>query len=292
MLEVTHLLRKFGDKVAVNDVSFAVHPGALTGFVGSNGAGKTTTMRMIMGVLATHGGEIQLNGRPVTAEDRRRFGYMPEERGLYPKQRILDQLIYLARLRGMSKSRAKSRAGDLLDVFDLGDRALHSLESLSLGNQQRVQIAAAVITQPDVLILDEPFSGLDPTATDAMAELLGEYAADGVPILFSSHQLDLVERLCERLIILAGGRVVAEGTATELTATDSPRYRLVLGEDAEWLHAFTGIRIIEIHGPTAELELSGATTNELLSAAVKVGPVYEFAPIRASVSDVYREVIG
>ncbi|MGV9664831.1 ABC transporter ATP-binding protein [Nocardia niigatensis] len=292
MLDVAQLLRRFGDEVAVDGVSFTVPGGALTGFVGGNGAGKTTTMRMIMGVLGIHGGEVRWDGRAVTAADRRRFGYMPEERGLYPKQPVLDQLVYLARLRGASASAAKTRATALLDRFELGERGKDKLESLSLGNQQRVQIAAAVIAEPTALILDEPFSGLDPMAVDSMAALLSEYAAQGVPILFSSHQLDLVERLCDRLIILAGGRVVAQGSAAELTETGTTRYRLTLDGDAQWLREFPGVAVIDIEGPTAVLELKDATTDELLSAALARGSVRELAEVRSTVSDIYREAVA
>ncbi|WP_067538476.1 ABC transporter ATP-binding protein [Nocardia crassostreae] len=290
MLEVAHLVRRFGEQVAVNDVSFTVAPGALTGFVGENGAGKTTTMRMIMGVLAVHGGEVRWDGRPVTAADRRTFGYMPEERGLYPKQPVVDQLVYLARLRGMSAAAARVRAGELLRRFDLTERGKDKLESLSLGNQQRVQIAAAMIAEPAALILDEPFSGLDPVAVDSMAELLREYAAQGVPVLFSSHQLDLVERLCDQLVILASGTVVGQGSVEELRAANSTRYRLVLGSDPAWLAGFAGIRVLETNGARALLELDGATTDELLRAALEHGSVRELAEVRPSVAEIYREV--
>lgn len=290
MLEVAHLVRRFGDKVAVDDVSFPVPPGELTGFVGGNGAGKTTTMRMIMGVLAIHGGEVRWQGQPVTVADRRSFGYMPEERGLYPKQPVLDQLVYLARLRGHSAADAKRHAAELLDRFALGERGKDKLESLSLGNQQRVQIAAAVIAEPDVLILDEPFSGLDPVAVDSMAELLREYAAQGVPVLFSSHQLDLVERLCDQLVILAAGRVVGQGAVEELRAAGGTRYRLVLSGDTEWLGGFAGVRVLERNGSGVLLELTGATTDALLSAALAHGSVRELAEVRPSVVEIYREV--
>ncbi|MFX0576314.1 ABC transporter ATP-binding protein [Nocardia nepalensis] len=290
MLEVVHLVRRFGDTVAVNDVSFPVLPGALTGFVGANGAGKTTTMRMIMGVLATHGGEVRWQGRPVTVADRRSFGYMPEERGLYPKQPVLDQLVYLARLRGQSASAAKRRAAELLERFALGDRDKDKLESLSLGNQQRVQIAAAVIAEPAVLILDEPFSGLDPVAVDSMAELLREYAGQGVPVLFSSHQLDLVERLCDQLVILAAGRVVGQGAVDELRGAGGSRYRLVFSGDVGWLGGFAGVRVLETNGSGVLLELTGATTDELLTEALAHGSVRELAEVRPSVSEIYREV--
>ncbi|MFJ4655641.1 ABC transporter ATP-binding protein [Nocardia sp. NPDC088792] len=290
MLEVAHLTRRFGEKVAVDDVSFEVSAGALTGFVGGNGAGKTTTMRMIMGVLAVQGGEIRWKGRVVTAVDRRRFGYMPEERGLYPKQPILDQLVYLARLRGISAADARGRATALLERFELGARGKDKLESLSLGNQQRVQIAAAVIAEPDALILDEPFSGLDPVAVDAMAELLTEYAAKGVPVLFSSHQLELVERLCHQLVILAGGRIVAQGPVERLRAAGRTRYRLVMDGDNGWLTGFAGANLLDTSGSHALLELDGATPDELLRAALAHGSVREFAEVRSSVADIYRAV--
>ncbi|WP_405137651.1 ABC transporter ATP-binding protein [Nocardia sp. NBC_01388] len=290
MLEVAHLVRRFGDNVAVDDVSFTVQPGALTGFVGGNGAGKTTTMRMIMGVLATHGGTVNWQGRAVTAADRRSFGYMPEERGLYPKQPVLDQLVYLARLRGLAAVDARKHALQLLERFQLGDRAKDKLESLSLGNQQRVQIAAAVITQPAALILDEPFSGLDPVAVDAMAELLGEYAAQGVPVLFSSHQLDLVERLCDHLVILAKGRVVAQGPAAQLRNSGPARYRLVVGGDSAWLDDFAGVHVIENNSAGVLLELTEASTDDLLTAALARGSVRELTEVRPTVSEIYREV--
>ncbi|GEM31051.1 ABC transporter ATP-binding protein [Nocardia neocaledoniensis NBRC 108232] len=289
-MEVARLVRRFGDNVAVDHVSFTVAPGALTGFVGGNGAGKTTTMRMIMGVLAVHAGEVGWNGRPVTAADRRAFGYMPEERGLYPKQPVVDQLVYLARLRGVSAAAAKTRAGELLERFGLGDRGKDKLESLSLGNQQRVQIAAAVIAQPTALILDEPFSGLDPVAVDSMAELLREYADQGVPVLFSSHQLDLVERLCDQLVILAAGRVVGQGSVESLRAGSAARYRLVVDSDPGWLREFTGVRVVETNGSAAVLELTGASTDSVLTEALTRGSVREFAELRPTVAEIYREV--
>lgn len=263
----------------------------MTGFVGGNGAGKTTTMRMIMGVLAQHGGQIDWQGRAITTTDRRSFGYMPEERGLYPKQPILDQLIYLARLRGLSAADAANRSTQLLERFDLGERTGDKLESLSLGNQQRVQIIAALVADPTMLVLDEPFSGLDPAAVDSMAALLREFTGRGVPVLFSSHQLDLVERLCDRLVILSHGRVLAEGTADDLRATETVRHRLVLGGDAGWLRDARGVRVIDIEGNTAVLQLdSPDQADAVLREAMARGSVLEFGPIRPSLADIYRDV--
>ncbi|PWJ27256.1 ABC-2 type transport system ATP-binding protein [Branchiibius hedensis] len=291
MLELRDVSRRFGDHVAVDQVSFSVPDGAMTGFVGGNGAGKTTTMRMIMGVLAQHGGQIDWQGRAITTTDRRSFGYMPEERGLYPKQPILDQLIYLARLRGLSAQDAASRSTQLLERFDLGGRTGDKLESLSLGNQQRVQIIAALVADPTMLVLDEPFSGLDPAAVDSMAALLREFTGSGVPVLFSSHQLDLVERLCDRLVILSHGRVLAEGTADDLRATETVRHRLVLGGDAGWLRDARGVRVIDIEGNTAVLQLdSPDQADAVLREAMARGSVLEFGPIRPSLADIYRDV--
>lgn len=291
MIEVSHLTRSFGDKRAVDDVSFAVPDGRMTGFVGGNGAGKTTTMRMIMGVLAPSGGEVTWNGAPMTREHRRRIGYMPEERGLYPKQPLIDQLVYLAQLRGVSAGAAKRRGMELLERFSLGERAKDKLESLSLGNQQRVQIAASVIAEPQALVLDEPFSGLDPMAVDSMVDLLREFTATGTPVLFSSHQLDLVERLCDGLVILARGKVVAQGTADDLRRRGRLRHRLVLDGDAGWLRDLPGITTVDVDRNVAVLELGGPDEGDrVLREALTRGRVIEFAEIVPELADIYREV--
>lgn len=291
MLRLDRLTRRFGDTVAVDDVSFDAGDGQLVGFVGGNGAGKTTTMRMIMGVLAASGGEVLWNGAPVTATDRRRFGYMPEERGLYPKQPVLEQVAYLAQLHGVSAHEARERGTALLDRFGLADRVKDKLEALSLGNQQRVQIIAAVIARPQLLVLDEPFSGLDPGAVDDMVALLREFTADGVPVLFSSHQLDLVERLCDRIVILSRGRVVANGIADELRRSGPLRHRLVTGGDAGWVRDLGWVDVVDVAGNTAVLQLADEQdTDRLLAEAMRRGSVRELAEIVPSVADIYREV--
>ena len=291
MLGVNGLTRRFGDNLAVDGVTFEVPAGAMTGFVGGNGAGKTTTMRMIMGVLHPTAGTVTWAGREVTVADRRTFGYMPEERGLYPKQPILDQLVYLGRLQGRTAAGAKQTALDLLDRFGLGERTGDKLESLSLGNQQRVQIAAAVIGEPGFLVLDEPFSGLDPAAVDSMVDLLREHTTRGVPVLFSSHQLDLVERLCDQLVVLARGRVVSTGTVSELRSRGRVLHRLVVGGDAGWVRALPGVHVVDVDGPAALLELEGpGSTDLVLREAMARGSVSELARVVPSLSDIYREV--
>ncbi|WP_083283464.1 ABC transporter ATP-binding protein [Humibacillus sp. DSM 29435] len=290
-IEVRALSRQFGEIRAVDDVSFTVKGGELTGFVGGNGAGKTTTMRMIMGVLSISAGDVLWRGRPITALDRRGFGYMPEERGLYPDQAVLDQLVYLGRLRGIGTAAAKASVTDHLERLGLAERAKDKVQTLSLGNQQRVQIIAALMGRPQALVLDEPFSGLDPQAVDSMADLLREHTSRGVPVLFSSHQLDLVERLCERLVVLSRGTVVAAGTADELRTQTVVRHRLVLSGDAGWVRDAPGIHTVDVDGGAVLLEvLDQGADHRLLSEALRRGDVLEFAPQRPSLSEIYREV--
>lgn len=291
-LSIHGLSRRFGEHQALRDVSFDVPAGQLTGFVGGNGAGKTTTMRIVMGVLAADAGEVSWAGRQATAADRSRFGYLPEERGLYPKQRIIDQLVYLGRLHGLGAATATSRAMAHLERFGLAERAKDKLETLSLGNQQRVQVIAAVLHDPILLILDEPFSGLDPDAVDAMAGLLREHCARGVPVLFSSHQLDLVERLCDRIVVLARGRVVADGTPDQLRAQATSRVRLVLGADAGWLRGRPDLHVLDVDRHQAILEPATAEAiPAAIAEAVRRGiPVLESTRLIPPLSEIYREV--
>jgi len=293
MLSVRHLTRRFGDTVAVDDISFDVTPGRLTGFVGANGAGKTTTMRMIVGVLAASGGDVLWDGAPLREEVRRGFGYMPEERGLYPKMKVADQLVFFAQLHGGSAASGRRRAHDLLGRFGLEDRAGDVLQTLSLGNQQRVQIAAALIHRPAALILDEPFSGLDPMAVDSMAGLLADVDAD-VPILFSSHQLDLVERLCDDLVILSDGRIAAHGSPAEMRRRGRSRYRVVLADEADagWLRQERGVVVADVAGATALVEVADADAPALLRSITDRAPVLEFGRVVPRLSEVYAAVVA
>ncbi|HSK90817.1 MAG TPA: ATP-binding cassette domain-containing protein [Euzebyales bacterium] len=224
MLAFNGATKRFGPMVALDDCTFVAQPGRLTGFLGPNGAGKTTAMRTVFGLVELDAGEVLWRGAPITFAERARFGYMPEERGLYPRMRVREQLVYLGRLCGRSADEA-SRASDIwLDRLGLADRAADHLDALSHGNQQRVQLIAALINEPELLVLDEPFSGLDPLAMEAMAELLREVAAAGATVLFSSHQLDLVEHLCEDVVIIDGGHVALSGDLEELRAAEPARF--------------------------------------------------------------------
>jgi ABC-2 type transport system ATP-binding protein len=290
MLSVAGLTRRFGEQLALDDVSFDVVPGRMTGFVGANGAGKTTAMRIILGVLAANAGEVRWNDEPLTQAVRRDFGYMPEERGLYPKMKIRDQLVFFGRLHGLDPIRAGERTDKLLERLGLGERATDVLETLSLGNQQRVQIAAALVHEPIALVLDEPFSGLDPLAVDAMVDLLREEVTTEVPVLFSSHQLDLVERLCDDLVVLSRGKVVAAGPVAELAAGPSLTYKLIVDGDAGWLRDVPGIRVRDVAGGTALFDVDDdGVAQQVLQQAITRGPVLEFGPERVALSDVFRE---
>lgn len=293
MLELSGITKSYGTRRVLDDVGFTVTEGRLSGFVGGNGAGKTTTMRIILGVLARDAGTVTLGGAPVTAADRRRFGYMPEERGLYPKMRVLEHIVYLARLHGFTKADATTRATALLEELGLGERLGDNVETLSLGNQQRAQIAAALVHDPQVLILDEPFSGLDPLAVDVVAAVLQARAAAGAAVLFSSHQLDVVERLCDDLVIIAGGTIRAAGSRDELRAQHAlRRFELISGGDAGWLRAEPGVEVLEFDGGYALFDAdSDETAQQVLRRAVDSGDVASFSPRHPSLAQIFKEVI-
>ncbi|SKC68882.1 ABC transporter ATP-binding protein [Okibacterium fritillariae] len=293
MLQLENITRSYGDRQVLHDVSFTVQPGRMTGFVGGNGAGKTTTMRIILGVLSADGGTVTKDGKPLTAGDRHRFGYMPEERGLYPKMKVEEQLVYLARLHGFSSSRATQNTRELLESLGLEERANDTLESLSLGNQQRAQIAAALVHQPDLLVLDEPFSGLDPLAVDTVVGVLKERADAGVPVLFSSHQLDIVERLCDDLVIIANGEIRASGSREALREKHATRrFELQAGTDIGWIRGLPGVDVVEFDGGYALFDADTDETAQLvLRRAVEAGAVTTFHPQRPSLAHIFREVI-
>nr|BFE57379.1 ATP-binding cassette domain-containing protein [Dactylosporangium thailandense] len=291
-LRVEGVNRRFGDRQVLSDVTFDVGAGRMTGFVGANGAGKTTTMRIILGVLAADSGSVTWQGTPLSTQIRRQVGYMPEERGLYPKMSVREQLVYLGRLHGLSLEQVKRNAADLLDRLGLGERADDPLQQLSLGNQQRAQIAAALVHDPVLLVLDEPFSGLDPHAVDTVVGVLRERTAAGVPVLFSSHQLDVVERLCDDLVIIAGGHIRATGTRDQLRAQFAePRYELRVDGDTGWLRDQAGVTVVDLDGDRAVFDLAETADDQVvLQAALARGPVRSFGPVVPSLAEIFREV--
>ncbi len=296
MLELIDLRRRFDDVVALDGVSFEVPEGHIVGFVGRNGAGKTTAMRIALGVLQADEGEVRWRGVPVDTAVRRRFGYMPEERGLYPKMKVLEQLVYLARLRGTSKAVARRRGEELLTTLDVVGDPNARVESLSLGNQQRVQLAAALVHEPELLVLDEPFSGLDPVGVDVLSGVLRRAASDeGAAVVFSSHQLDLVERLCDEVVLIDRGRIAARGTIQELRASRARNlWRVeVRGADAAWWEAVPGAVAVQTNDGVAVLELAhDVDPQRVLDVARAAGDVLGFGPVQPSLGELFREVVA
>ncbi|ANQ69935.1 ABC transporter ATP-binding protein [Rhodococcus qingshengii] len=293
-LTIDGISKRYGDVVALDNLSFEVRPGEIFGFVGSNGAGKTTTMRIALGVLGADSGEVRLGGKPVDLDVRRTIGYMPEERGLYPKMKVGAQLSYLAELHGLSKADAHAATERWTERLGIAERVKDTVDSLSLGNQQRVQLAAALVHDPSVLVLDEPFSGLDPVAVDVMSDVLVEKARTGVPVIFSSHQLDLVERLCDRVGIISRGSMREIGTVDELRGKGDGRIE-VFAPDAPvgWAHHLIGVTTLSHLDGRTLLSVDGtADDQQILHAALKTGPVHEFTLRRPSLTDLFREVVA
>ncbi len=281
--------------VALDGLSFDVPSGQVVGFLGPNGAGKTTTMRAIFGLTDLESGTVRWNAIPVDQAARRRFGYMPEERGLYPGMRVGEQLEYLGRLHGLSTADASKSTKVWLDRLEIADRWDSKVETLSHGNQQRVQLAAALLHQPELIVLDEPLSGLDPSGIDAIGRVLVDQAKQGSCVLFSSHQLDQVEDLCERVTIIDHGRLVVSGTVDELE-TAGPRRLIVRIEGnrrADWVRNLPGVTVSEETAGAVRLALDDSVdSDEVLRAAMGVGRVTEFSFQRRRLSEVFREALA
>lgn len=294
MFELVDLTKRYGPVLALDRVSLSVAPGHIHGFVGRNGAGKTTTMRIALGLAEPDAGDVRWQGRPVTADDRRRFGYMPEERGLYPKMSALDQVAFFGRLSGMSPAAAAESAGRQLASLGLEERAGEAVEKLSLGNQQRVQLAAAMVQSPELLVLDEPFSGLDPVGADVLAGVLRAQVAEGTGVVFSSHQLELIEQLCNEVTIIDEGRVVVAGSIAELRRRrSSARLRVGLdGRWSSWAERLDDARLVEVDGEDVVLELHpGGDDQAVLAAARNAGRVRLFRRVEPTLVELFREVV-
>ena len=287
------LIKHYGDVTALDGAGLTAQPGRILGFLGPNGAGKTTAMRAVFGLVALDSGTVHWNGRPVDASIRNRFGYMPEQRGLYPKMRALDQVAWLARLRGMDRGSARQAAIESLETLGLGDRTTTRVEALSHGNQQRAQLAACLVHRPELLILDEPFSGLDPTGVDTMSEVVRTRAAGGATVLFSSHQLDLVEDLCDDVAIIDRGRVVVAGSLhTVRTSAPQRRVEISFADPAVSWAPRDGVPVRERDGLRVYLVPAGAEPVALLTSAAAAGVVRSFAFAPPRLSDVFRQAVG
>ncbi len=294
MLVLEGLQRRFGSVTALDGLDLRVAPGELCGFVGPNGAGKTTAMRCAVGVTAPDVGRVSWQGRAVDLEVRRRIGYMPEERGLYPRMRVREQLVYLARLHGRSATCAEQQADRWVEGLGLGARAHSAVEELSLGNQQRVQLAAALVHEPELLVLDEPFSGLDPLAVDVMSRVLQERAEAGAAVVFSSHQLDLVEDLCRTVAVVNRGRVVLTGAVAELRREGDRRMRIASAGPAGWTaHLPAGVHLVGSSNGVVTVALDdGVDPGAVIDLARTAGPLTQVRLEQPRLSELFRDAVG
>ena len=294
-LNVLDLRKRFGEVDALAGCSFAVERGRMLGFLGPNGAGKTTAMRAIFGLVGLDAGEVRWDGRPIGLAERLRFGYMPEERGLYPRMPVGEQIEYFGRLHGFSASAARAATLRWLERLDLDGRAGAKLEELSHGNQQRAQLAAALVHEPELLVLDEPFAGLDPVAVRTLAEVLRAEADRGVAVLFSSHQLELVEDICEEVAIIDHGRVVATGDVGALRRASHWRWiELQLdGALAEWLPGVAGVELVERRNRVVRLRADrDVEPEQVLAAAARSARIVAFSYGPPTLAELFLELVA
>jgi len=294
MLDFDGATKRFGQLVALDGCTFAAQPGRLTGFLGPNGAGETTAMRAVVGLVELDEGTVRWRGAPIGPADRTRFGYMPEERGLYPRMRVRDQLVYLGRLCGRDAKQVNRSVDGWLERLGLAGRSADRLDALSHGNQQRVQLIAALVNEPDLLVLDEPFSGLDPIAMGAMSGLLTDLAAGGATVLFSSHQLDLVEDLCQDVVIIEHGRIVLAGDLAELRAAVPQRFMDIRyrGTAPDWSRLAPATVIAAADG-RARLRVGRDTDVAAVLATVQDGTdIVSFSYQPPTLSELFRQAVA
>jgi ABC-2 type transport system ATP-binding protein len=296
-LEIDRVTKRFGQTVALDELAFDVPSGRIFGFLGANGAGKTTTMRICLGILHADSGEVRWRGTPAADLPRRTFGYLPEERGLYPRLTVLDQLIYFASLYGETPDRARAKANEWLERFRITDLAGRRAEELSKGNQQKVQFIAAILHGPDVLLMDEPFTGLDPVNLTLLRDAFVELRDEGRTIVFSTHQMEVAEALCESLVIVDHGRIVAGGTLADLKRGSRAR-TIRLGIENEilptWLSTIDGVAAVRPGAGFAEVELRpNVEPRQVLAAALERGAlVSRFEVAEPSLEAIFIELVG
>lgn len=293
-LQLEHVTKRFGNFTAVDDLTLSVGDGMMYGFLGPNGAGKTTTFRMILGLLNANEGRITWNNKSINYKTSPEIGYLPEERGLYPKMKVEEQLIFLGQLRGMNKSAAKADLKKWLDRMEIPHYANKKVEELSKGNQQKIQVIASLLHNPKLLILDEPFSGLDPVNVELLKEAIIEFRNSGATIVFSSHRMDHVEELCEQLSIIDHGKQIVSGTLREVKQSfGKQNVRINSDNDLSKLDSISGVTSVSrsIEGALYQVE-SEHIANKLLTAALESGPIRHFAIEEPSLQDIFIEKVG
>ncbi len=296
-LVLENLTKRFGSVVALDGISFRVAPGEVFGFLGGNGAGKTTAMRIILDILKADSGTATWNDQPTDRAPRATWGYLPEERGLYPRMEVLEQLVFLANLFHIPRREGARRAREWLDRFNIADYATRRAEELSKGNQQKIQFIAAVIHEPQVLLMDEPFVGLDPVNVALLKEAFLEMRNRGATIVFSTHQMEMVEELCESVVLIDRGRVVLGGTVRDVRrSTGRQVIRLAVDGDTEltWLAEVPGVKVVRPGLDYAELDVEQSVDPEtVLRAALDRGlRVTQFLIADPSIEDIFIEKVG
>jgi ABC-2 type transport system ATP-binding protein len=293
VLEIDSVSRRFGAVMALDKLSFRVPSGQVVGFLGPNGAGKTTTMRAIFGLTDVNAGSVRWNGAPVERAQRRRFGYMPEERGLYPSMPVAEQIEYLGRLHGMDRAAAASATTRWLERLEVADRATSKVEELSHGNQQRVQLAAALVHDPEALVLDEPLAGLDPSGIDVIGDVLVEQAHAGRCVLFSSHQLDLVEDVCQDVVVIDQGRIVLSGAVETLKSAARHRSLEISVDGNPWVPTVPEVAVTRKQdGRLRVLVDADVDLQAILAEDRRAGEVTLFSFEPPSVSDLFHEAVS
>ncbi|MFS0688697.1 ABC transporter ATP-binding protein [Sporosarcina sp. 179-K 8C2 HS] len=293
-LKLENVTKRFGEFTAVDHLNLTVEKGSMYGFLGANGAGKTTTFRMILGLLNANEGHITWNGKTISYATSPEIGYLPEERGLYPKMKVEDQLIFLGELRGMKKADAKKAIDYWLDRFEVSQNKNKNVEELSKGNQQKIQVIAALMHDPKLLILDEPFSGLDPVNVEMLKKAIIDFRNNGATILFSSHRMDHVEELCEKLSIIHHGKQIVSGSLRDVKRSfGRQNVRIRSDYDLKALNNVRGIISVahSVEGAVFQIE-EEAVANDLLSAALQAGPIRHFEIEEPSLQDIFIAKVG
>src|SRR3990172_5830585 len=295
-LVLENLTKRFGPVVALDGISFTVERGQVFGFLGANGAGKTTAMRIILDILRPDSGTATWDGTPTTDVPRRTWGYLPEERGLYPRLELLEQLVFFASLYAIPRKGAADRAREWLARFRIPEYEKRRAEELSKGNQQKVQLIAAILHEPDVLIMDEPFVGLDPVNVSLLKEAFGEMRRRGTTLVFSTHQMEMVEELCEAVVLIDRGRLVLGGSIRDVKRASGRRVvRLgVEGDSAlPWLADLEGVSVVRPGEDYTELDVRGRDPQDILRAAIDRGErVTQFLIADPSIEQVFIEYVG
>lgn len=281
-LKVENLRKTFGDKTAVDNLSFEMNGPGVFGLIGTNGAGKTTSIRMILNIISSDSGRSYWNGKPITRETLN-FGYMPEERGIYMKNKVLEQLVYFGMLRGMTKTAAAESALKLMDQLDVSEYKDMTAEKLSKGNQQKIQLIVTLIHSPELLFLDEPFSGLDPLNTEMLSNLIDELVDEGKYIVMSSHQMSTVEEFCEHIVLLHQGKTLLQGNLREIKAGYGHTNLIIrANEDVSDYAARVGLRLIDSRADESEYKITG---DEMSAAFISDLIRHDIYPIKYEITE-------